>query len=441
MAAAIANAAFFQDHEPGAEIYTCGFEKDQAALSWEMAKQMVQRKLGLRKRCKILKSTRLIEKPDGSVFKPLSHEAESKHGFSTHLAVFDELHTYRNSSLIETLTSSCAAREEPLMLFITTADYERPNSPCNEKHDYAKHVQNNPTYDLGFLPVVYEVGVSEDWKDPKVWAKANPGLGKSVSLDFLSSECKKAQNRPSYTNAFKRLYLNIRTNQDVVWLQQEHWVKCYNPSITMSDLIGQTCHAGLDLASTRDLCALAYWFPELATFLVKCWAPRRVALDRKETNKGKYLEWAEQGYITLTPGNVADYNVIKNTILQDSSLYNIATIGVDRWNSTKLITELTDEGFDVIPFGQGYASISAPTKEFERLVMSESCNHMNNPLLTWCLGNTRIKRDPAENIKPDKEKSTDKIDGIVASIMALGMAMLSPGDGKSVYETSGLLTV
>ena len=166
-----------------------------------------------------------------------------------------------------------------------------------------------------------------------------------------------------------------------------------------------------------------------------------MAHARRETNRGKYLEWAELGHLTLTPGNVADYAIIQETILQDKSMFSMMSLGVDRWNSTKLINELREAGVDVVPFGQGFASMSAPTKEFEKLIMTGNFNHMDNPLLSWAFGNVRIIEDKAGNIKTDKEKSADKIDPIVASIMAIGMAMLSPVDAGSVYDSGGLMTL
>lgn len=441
LSAALANTLFFTDDEPGAEVYTCGFEKGQASLSWSMAKQMILNQPYLRKQVKVLRAQKIIEKPDESIFMPLSHESESKHGFNTHAAVFDELHTYKNDELIDTIETSQSAREQPLNIFITTADYERVNSPCNEKHDYAHEVLKDPTYDLNFLPVIYEAPKDLDWKDPKAWEIANPGYGISVPYEYLKKKCDVAQKMSSKINSFKRLHLNLRTDQDVTWISQTDWKKCYNPDITFDDLRGQTCFGGLDLASTRDLAALVYWFPELLTCFCRFWVPKATALEKANKSKTYYMDWERQGFLNLTKGNVIDYDEIHKTILLDRDIFNITSIGIDRWNATQLTTQLTGDGVDMIPFGQGFGSMSQPTKDLEKRVLGEQLNHMNNPILAWCLGNIAIKEDPAGNQKPDKGKSAEKIDGIVSFIMALGVSILTPVKKTSIYETRGVISI
>jgi len=389
----------------------------------------------------VYNALKAIEKPDGSLFKPLSHDAESKHGFSTHAAIFDELHTYRNNELIDTITTSLASREQPLMIYVTTSDFERENSPCNERHDYASAVRDGALDDPEFLPVIYEATKEDDWKDPEVWKKANPNFGISVGEKFLASECKKAQNTPSYQNTFKRLYLNIRTDQDIQWISMADWNKCNDASIDLRSLVGQPCYTGVDLAATTDLCAVVHLFPTMDwTCLCRFFVPRLSAEKRKEKNRVKYLEWAEQGFLELTSGNVVDYEVIRESIRTDATLYDVQEIAIDRWNSTQMQTWLTDDGFDVVPYGQGFASMSAPTKELEKRAISGDLNHMDNPVLRWCVNNVSIEEDAAGNIKPSKGKSTEKIDGAVALIMAIGRAMCS-NTQTSVYEERGLVVI
>jgi len=440
LCASFGNYLFFCDREPGAEIYCAAAEKDQASLVWDMAKQQILYEPALKKRCKIYHALRSLENPrDGSYFKPLSREALTKHGFNAHGVIFDELHTQPNSDMMDVLETSMGSRRQPLMMYLTTSDFDRPNSPCNEKHEYATKVRDGVVKDSTFLPIIYEAKDSDDWTNPETWAKANPNLGVSVSLDYLQRKCQKALEVPSYTNTFKRLHLNIRTRQDVKWISMEHWERCAG-TLDPEELKGLRAYCGLDLASTSDLCAFEMYFPEKKAALSFFWLPEETAKKRMDRNRVPYPRWAQEGHIRLTPGNVTDYDFIRNDIVKLGQEYNIIQIAIDRWNSTQLQTQLSGEGFDVMPFGQGFASMSAPAKELERLVLSNGIFHFDNPVLTWCCSNVMIELDGAGNIKPSKKKSAEKIDGVVALVMALGAAMLNEDSGeKSVYDEGGIV--
>lgn len=441
-AAGLCNYVLFCDKEPGAQIYSAAAEREQAALLFRHAKGMVERESELSSRAKIyggIGQRSIVLKDDqASVYKVLSADADTKHGGNSHLVVVDELHAQPNRELIDVLQTSMASenRAQPMMVYITTADFAR-ESICNEKLDYARKVRDQIIEDPAFLPVVYETLPEEDWKSPEVWAKCNPNLGVSVSLEYLQRECKRAQDEPTYENTFKRLHLNMQTQQDVRWLAMDQWDACEQPG----EYAGE-CFGGLDLSTTTDLTALALVFPRDGGYdvLMRFWVPEMNARRREKKDRVPYSVWIRDGLITATEGPVVDYPTVRRDINDLKKLYNIRQIGIDRWNATQITSELLGDGFEVVEFGQGYASMSAPAKELERLVMSGKLRHGGNKVLRWNASNAAAELDAAGNIKPSKKKSTEKIDGIVALTMAIGMASAAQPQGKSVYETRGILT-
>ncbi len=430
----------FCDKEPGAEIYSAAADREQATLVFEQAKGMVLQSPALASRAKIYVKAITWEKVNGS-YKAISAEANTKHGYNTHLAIIDELHAQPNRDLVDVLMTSTGARRQPLIIHITTSDYDR-ESICNEKYDYASKVRDGIFEDRSFLPVIYEASRDDDWTDPNVWARANPNLDVSISQEYLDRECRRAQESPTYENVFKRLHLNIRTEQDVRWLQMPKWDACAG-EVDPKVLEGQICYAGVDLSSTTDVTALVLAFPGedgRYALLPFFWVPGENAHKRERADKVPYVTWARQGLVTLTDGNVVDYDRIRTTFGELNTKYNIKQIAIDRWCATHLITQLQGDGFDVVPFGQGYASMSAPTKEFEKLVLGGQLSHGGNPVLRAMASNVTVEQDAAGNLKPSKAKSTERIDGIVASIMALGVSMAAEVTCPSVYETRGVLT-
>ncbi len=448
MAAGILLYTLFRDDEPGAEVYGAASEYKQASLVFEHARGMVFQNSELRASCQVYngqaKSVQLGEETGFSTYRVISSDAYSSHGYNTHAAVVDELHTQANRDLVDALMTSTGAREQPLVVYITTSDFEREGSICNEKHAYACQVRDGIITDRSFLPVIYEASRDDDWTDPKVWAKANPNMGVSVSREYLERECKRAQDLPTYENTFKRLHLNIRTEQDIRWLSMDQW-DAGDGAVDPASLEGAMCFAGLDLATTTDVAALVLLFPgDDGTFdvLPYFWAPKDGATKRQKRDRVPYLTWARQGFLELTDGNVVDYDVIRKRVKELSETYNIRELAIDRWNSTQLQTQLMGDGLEVVKFGQGFASMTAPSKELEKLVLGCKLRHGGNPVLRWMASNVSVEQDAAGNLKPSKKKSTEKIDGIVSLVMALGRALESDGnDGKSVYEDRGVLMV
>lgn len=442
------NLVAFCDNEAGAQIYSAAAEREQAALVYRQAKGMILNNEELAEQVKIYTTFKSIEYPNGVVFKALSADADTKHGFNTHFVAVDELHAQRNRDLVDVLVTSTGSRSQPLVWYITTSDFDR-DSICNEKHDYACKVRDGIIEDYSFLPVVFEASVDDDWTSPEVWHKANPNLGVSVSLEYLERECKRAQETPAYENTFKRLHLNIRTQQDVRWLQMEKWDAsgCKDPlewrKMALESLEGSECYGGLDLSTTTDITAFVLVFDaeEGTVLLPFFWIPSDNAERREKRDRVPYLTWSRQGFITMTPGNVIDYDIVRRDINALSKRFNIRKIARDRWNATQITTQLMGDGFDVVDWGQGFGQMSAPSKELETRLIGGKLLHGGNPVLRWMASNAAAELDSAGNIKPSKKKSTERIDGIVASVMALGLLISEEQIGPSIYETYGNLSL
>lgn len=444
MAAGIANYLLFCDGEEGAEILCAAAERQQAALVFELARQQVLREPVLAREAKVYSHAICIDHMASSL-KAISADAGTKHGFNPHGVIIDELHAQPNRDLVDVLMTGTGARRQPLVIHLTTSDFDR-ESICNEKHEYACKVRDGIVPDPSFLPVIYEADRDDDWRSPRTWAKANPALGDAVTVEYLERECRRAQEVPGYENTFKRLHLNIKTEQDVRWLPMDRWDLCVGEpgETTEAAQRGAECFGGLDLANTRDVAALALVFPAPAgryAVLPYFWIPEDGAHERERRDRVPYVTWAGQGLVEMTPGNVIDYDRIRARINELGTIFNIREIAVDRWNAQQITTQLQGDGFQVVAFGQGMASMSGPTKELEKLVVAGKLAHGGHPVLRWMASNVCVRSDEAGNLKPNKERSGEKIDGIVATIMALGRALVRGEGGASVYEERGLLTL
>jgi phage terminase large subunit-like protein len=434
LAGGLGNLLTFADGEPAAQVYCAAADREQARLVFNAAKTMVMAEPELSSRGRIYTNAIHVEST-GSVLKVISAEAYSKHGLNASGIIIDELHAQPNRDLVDVLTTSIGARRQPLIVYITTSDYDR-ESICNEKYDYACKVRDGIIADAAFLPVIYEARPDEDWTDPEVWKRANPNLGVSIRHEYLDRECQRAIETPTYENSFKRLHLNMKTQQDVRWLRLEAWDACGQEPIDEAALARKPCSAGLDLSTTTDLSALALLFPEGAegptcspkryTLLCRFWLPAENARQRERRDRVPYETWARQGLIELTPGSVIDYDRIRARIGELGQQFQIKEIAVDPWNATQLALQLQADCFKVLTFGQNFKDMTAPCKEFEKIIVSGKLRHGGNPVLRWMASNVAVETDAAGNLKPSKKKSTERIDGIVATVMALGRAMLDP---------------
>ncbi len=442
-AAGIALYLLFADGEEGAQVYGAAGDRDQAGIVYRVAAEMVRRSPVLAKRARVLDSVKRVVVPStASFYRAIPADAAGSHGFNASGVIVDEVHVQPNRDLIDVLNTSTGARRQPLTFYITTAGFDQ-HSICWELHHYALKVQNGVIDDPTFLPVVYSADESDDWTDPAVWYKANPSLGVTVKTDYLERECKRAQETPAYENTFRRLHLNQWTRQDTRWLPLEKWDACAG-RVDAASLKGQRCWAGLDLASTEDITALVLVFPDEGggyDVLPFFWLPEDTIERRSRRDRVPYDLWARQGFVYTTPGNVCDYAFIRAKLNELAGEYEIEDIGLDPWNARQLGQQLMEDGFEIVDFRQGYASMSAPTKELLRLVLAGQLRHGGHPVLRWMADNMVVTTDPAGNIKPAKDKSTERIDGMVALIMAIDRATRRGPAKRSVYETRGLVTV
>lgn len=443
LAAGIALYILFCDGEAGAQNYCAAAEREQAAILFRHASGMIKQEPELEQRCQIYGGLgqRSITRDDvGSFLKVLSADADTKHGGNSHFVCIDELHAQPNRDLVDVLQTSMASknRRQPLMLYITTSDFDRP-SICNEKHDYASKVRDGIIKDPAFLPAIYEATPKDDWRTVETWKKANPNYGISVSEEYMERECKRAQETPSYENTFKRLHLNIKTEQDVRWIQLETWDAC-GERFDAESLIGKECYAGLDLSSVSDITALVLFFPESKRVLPFFWLPRNTAEKRDRRDRVPYLGWAHEGLIELTEGDRIDYQFIRRRLNELKGLYRINEIAYDPYNADQIVIQLKDQdGHKMVEFRQGIISMNQPCKHLEMLLLGHELRHGGNKVLRWMASNATIQSDAAGNIKMDKAKSSEKIDGMVSLVMAIGRSIVS--EGQSVYETRGLLVL
>lgn len=435
-AAGLALLLLIADGERGAQVFSAAADREQAAVTFDEAARMVAASDALSRCTETFKRAILCPKLMAT-YRVLSADAETKHGLNPHGIVFDELHTQPNRDLVDVLHTAVGAREQSLELYMTTAGSDR-HTICFETHTYALSVRAGTVEDPSFLPVLFFAPDDADWKDPATWALANPSVGAAIRVDYLARECRKAQEIPSYENTFRRLHLNQWTEQATRWLPIDAWDAGALP-IDLAALAGRDCFAGLDLSSTQDVTAFVLAFPprsqdEPWTVLPRFFVPAENIRRRAERDRVPYDLWAREGLIVATEGDVVDYDAVRAAIVADTKLYRIKEIAFDRWNSSQLVTQLQADGAPMVPFGQGFASMSAPSKELEKLVVSRRLAHGGNKVLRWMACNVAIKDDPAGNIKPAKDRSGDKIDGIVALIMALGRATVAPDKPRSVYE-------
>lgn len=444
LAAAVALYLLYADNEPSAEVYGAAADRQQASIVFDVAKQMVEMSPALMKRSKLMGATkRIVNYSNAGYYQVLSAEVGGKHGFSVSGLVFDEIHTQPNRQLYDVLTKgSSDARQNPLHFIITTAGNDR-HSIAYELHTKAVNILEGRRVDPTFYPVVYGLKDDDDWEDEANWYKVNPSLGYTVDIERLRDAYREAKQNPADEVTFKWLRCNMWVSSTVAWIPDAIYMRG-NESIEAASLEGRDCYAGLDLSSTGDITALVLIFPprdenEKYVLLPYFWIPEETIPRRVKANSVPYDIWEKQGYIMSTEGNVIHYDFIEKFIMDLSEKYHILEIAVDRWNATQMIQNLEGEGFTIVPFGQGFSSMSAPTKEFYRLLMEGRIIHGGNPVLRWMAGNVVIDTDPAGNIKVTKAKSKEKIDGIVAAIMALDRCIRQEGQSGSVYDERGLL--
>lgn len=431
LAAGLAHLLTVGDQEPGAQVFSHALQQDQANLMYEKAARMVALSGPLSKLYEVTKTGMLCHRSMAS-FRPLSGEAYGKHGLSPHANIGDEVHAWKNGKLHGFLIQGMGARRQPLDITISTAGQIRTYG--HELYEASKAILADPTLDPETYVFLYEADKDDDWTDPAVWAKANPNLGVSLKLEFLEAECKRAQQTPRLENDFKRYHLNLWVEQNVRWLPMAKWPRNTtgpdNPVLwrTLPELVagkGYKVYGGLDLGSTSDITALVWVVksdePGSRTVLIpRFWVPEEKVAQRDAPQR-PYKRWVQEGALKTTPGDVTDYDFIEHQVLADVAAFGCNGLAYDPWNATQVAVHLQDDGLQMQEFRQGYGSMSAPSKELERLFESGQLEHGNHPVLRWMFGNATYRKDPAGNIKPDKERAAEKIDGVVAACMGIGL--------------------
>lgn len=425
LAAGIGMYGLTLDGEQGAQIYSAATTRDQAKIVFNDAVHMAEKSPSLWPRLtKTVNNLAYIA--NGSYFRPLAADSSKMDGLRVHIALVDELHEHPNGEVMAKLRTGMKSTQ-PLLFAITTAGYDR-NSVCYEEHDHAVKVLEGVIDNDSYFAFIATLDEEDDWLDEACWPKANPSLGVTVRLETLREEAELAKQIPGQQNSFKRLRLNIWTEQASRWLDMAVWDAGAEP-FEKEDLKGRRCFAGLDLAKTRDLSALVLLFPpekegEKWKVLPRFWCPEEDIRVRSNRDRVPYDVWVQQGLIETTPGNTTDHRFITAALIEEASKYNIIELAFDRSFFEGRAEDWQDEGMTVIPFGQGFMSMAPPTFELERLLLAGDLQHGGNPVLRWMASNVTVRSDPAGNLKPDKEKSIEKIDGIVALVMALGRAIV-----------------
>ena len=441
LAAGVALYGLYAENIPRAEVYSVATTRDQAKLCFNDSVAIVKN-TALKSRLKCFRDSITYE-ATGSYFKPLSADYGIHDGYSPSTVIVDEYHAHKDNGMLDVMRSGQAAREEPVNFIITTAGFNK-NYPCYAFRNSAKNVISGITEDDSLFAMIFEMDEDDDWTNPINWNKPNPNLGISVSIDYLAEQVQDAQNRPEAVTNVKTKNLNMWVDAMDTWIVDEKWMAS-SQCDDETDLSGSVCWGGLDLSNVSDITAFVLAFKddqERVYIKPFFWIPEDTVREKIEKQNVFFAEWVAKGYVKTTPGNVTDYDFIRADIDTIAQKYNIQSIAYDRWNASQMVITMQNDGYEMSPFGQGYGSMSAPTKEFEKLVLTQKLEHMKNPVLRWMMSSVALMRDPAGNIKPDKRKSSQKIDGVVAAIMALGEMMTAMAESdKNPYNTRGMLSL
>lgn len=442
LAAAIALYLMIGDNERGGQIYGCATDRAQASIVFDVAVHMLDQFPEIKKFCKYnVQQKRITFTLLDSFYQVLSAEAYTKDGLNAHGIIFDELHAQPDRRLFDVVTSgSGLAREQPLTFIITTAGFDR-HSICWEQHQKAESILRGTIVDPTFYPVIYSAADDDDWTDPEVWKRVNPSYGITIQPSGFRTEFENAKRNPTEENKFRRLNLNQWVRQETRWMPIDIWDQC-NFEIDMEALRGRECYGGLDLSTTQDMTAFVLCFPPedpedengKYTLLPFFWIPEAGFYRRIQHDHVPYDVWEKQGLLEVTDGEVINYKFVQKRIEELAQLYEIHEVMFDRWGAHLLRQDLEDAGVEMANFGQGYQSMSPASKEMMRLVLQKRIAHGGNAILRWNMDNIVVKEDEAGNIKPDKKKATERIDGAIAAIMALDRATKHT-DERNYYAT------
>lgn len=433
------------DGEAGAQVYAVASAKDQAKFCFDPVKGLAEKSPKLAPFVKPMRE-KILHPASGSYFAVVSALGDLIHGANIHAAIVDELHVHKTRDLVDAIETGTGARDQPLVVFITTADDGKLGTIYAEKREYAEQLARGALEDATFYGVIWGAEEDDDPFAEETWAKANPGYGISPTKEFLEAEANKARQSPANLSRFLRLHLGIRTKQTTKYITLAEW-DVNAGLVDETALAGRECYAGLDLAAVSDFTSLCLVFPDGDAgmdALWRFWAPEDNLREMSRRTAGAAEVWVREGWLTLTPGNATDYDWIRDQVLRDGEAFHILDVAYDRWNSSQMVNDLVAQGVPMSPIGQGFASLGAPTKEVKRLLLRGTpeapvLRHGGNPVMRWMVDNLAVAMDPAENVKPDKAKSHEKIDGFSALVNAVERTMRTEQPGSSVYEERDLL--
>jgi len=411
------------DGEPGAQVFSAANDRNQAGIIYRDCAAMVRQDASLHSILELVDSRKVINYPSqNAYYEALSADVPTKEGLNISGLVVDELHAIMNRALWSTLAYGGASRRQPLLLSISTAGIYSPASIGWEQYRYAKGVADGSIEDWAFLPVIYEAPQGADWTSRRVWRQANPSYGITTKIEHFAEECREAEQSPPKQNDFLRYRLNIWVQQATRAIDLRIWDEA--PRHAEVPTAGRLWYGGLDLGGTGDMSA---WVmvspcpddPEAVDVLGRFWLPEDT-LRGNHPNANLYQQWARSGHLGLTPGNVTDERFIQAAIVADAQRLQLVDGNIDRlFQGMRLAIELKDEGVTMVPFGQGFLSMATPTRKFIDLVAARRLHHQGDPVLRWMADNVVLKKDAAGNVKVDKERSMQKVDGIVATVMAI----------------------
>lgn len=443
MSAGILLHEMFACPTPGGQYFSAATTREQAALIFKDANRMVRANAEMCELSRIVPSSKVIERIDdlGGFYRSTSSDAGAQHGSRPCFIIIDELHAHKNANLVESLTTGTAVKGlQPLIVYITTADYIR-ESVCNTKYKYACQVRDGGAKDAGFLPVIYEAPKDADWTSPETWKAANPNYGISVDENYLARECEKAKINPTEEIAFKRLHLCMQTAHANRLIPMPLWEACYE-KYEASDLLGDVCFGGLDLATEKDLSAFVLYFPASHRTLAWFWCPVENAAARQAQTGVPYQTWLDGGFIEQTDRSYVSQRAIGDKIESLSAMYEIRAIAFDRAQAAGVYERLSDFGIEMLKHNQQTFAMASPTKRVQTLIGLGELKQNGHPVLTWNIQNCVGVTDAFQRTRPDKDKSLEKIDGVVAMIMAVSAAENSePADSVYDRERRGFLEI
>ena len=456
MAAGLGLYGLVASDELAAEVYVAATTREQASICFRDARLMAEQSPRLAGLLDIGEHN-LACRRTSSFLRSVSSEHRALDGKRVAVGLIDELHEHPNNLVVSKISAGVKGRKSPLIVEITNSGWDK-QTVCWEHHQYSTALLTGGVIDETWFAYVAALDDGDEWTDPAVWLKANPNLGVSIQAEYLEAQVAAALGRPSEMRLIQRLNFCVWTDAMTGWLPAGSWEACAGPTdwrILPASLLGRSCVAGLDLASTTDLTALVLLFRDPSSpadepvydVVPLVWCPADTVTERSRAGGVPYEVWARQGALLTTPGDVLDYGALLEMLRRLVAEYRVLALGYDRWGASKLVQDLEEVGFHaddrardrrLVPIGQGYASLTAPTKEVEVLVRGGRIRHGGHPVLAWAMGNVTLEEDAAGNVKPSKGRSSEKIDPAVALIDAVAMALAETWQGASAYETRGI---